>query len=687
MSEPFPLSAALESFPLVVSAIAERSARAAANGAWLAHRPRSRPRGRLPLANLGRRRPGPAPGSRLGECDRARHRPHSAVVQTRPRGPGAGQHPGYPHPPTNATTAIESPWVWWRLEWCGRPSGLGSRGRSVPNCVDTGTVSKPSRETNVRVPVCAAVALDAVAARRGTSRDGTLRTLLVEHVEAQKQLSEDDRLTHVSTLLRYPLHRKKQKLFAEYDLKRAPLTDYEVKTIPVRLRVDQGTVEEARSLAFRLPGQPLRRGPGDYQARLLTDAVMTAIARAEPFDDLFLADLLPLVRQRAALELWHLVVDLTLTRAEREALARAGFGGREERTAELLRDDEEAWHHEQRLRVLRWFARQALRKGDGVANEALLCRGRRSTGMGLEDALEDLGSDLRGAADNYTHALIGDVKVDWHPIGQEGRGGTAVWRAFHRAALEEVPAWLADGANSPLQIEPDHDGWALSVPDGWHSLVRYTRLTALPAPWAQHVAAGRVLELEHGRWRVLWPVTADEQPVGRLDTAFSRCPPEVAGAQRVELLLLESRLPVRVAPRTAVGWGLLTQSEAATVSARAVELTQSHMRKAIGAAARRLTADAVADLEAEISSYAGFAKACARHGVPFKHRHDPYWHWPAPSLAVAMGDPTISDAALSWLGRERVRSWRNRLREAEHAAWRRAIGRFRWRLQQSRPSM
>lgn len=553
----------------------------------------------------------------------------------------------------------------------------------MSNCVDTGTVSKPSHETNVRVPECAAVALDAVAARRGTSRDGTIRSLLVEHVEAQKQLGKDDRLTHVSTLLRYPFHRKKQKLFAEHNLKRFLLADYGVKTISVRLRVDQNVVEEARSLAFRLPGQPLRRGHGDYQARLLTDAVMTAIARAEPFDDPFLVDLLPLVRQRAALELWHLVVELTLTGAEREALARADLGRRGQRTAELLREDEEAWHHEQRLRILRRFARRILGKGDVERNEELFYQGRCATD--LEHDLEELGLDLHEATDNYTHPLIGDVGADWHPIGREGRGGTAVWRASHRAALEEVPAWLADGASSPLQIEPDDDGWALSVPDGWHSLIKYMRDEALPAPWAEHVEAGRVLELEHGRWRVLWPVTADEQPVGRLETAFSGCPTEVAGVRRVELLLLEPYLPVRVAPRMAAGWGLLTQFQAATVCARAVELTQSRMREAIGAAAHRLTADAVADLEAETSSSPGFARACAQHGVQFDHCHDPYWLWAAPPLAVAVDDPDISDAALSWLGKERLRSWRNRLRESEHAAWRRAIERFGGRLQPGSP--
>lgn len=187
-------------------------------------------------------------------------------------------------------------------------------------------------------------------------------------------------------------------------------------------------------------------------------------------------------------------------------------------------------------------------------------------------------------------------------------------------------------------IEMGDDGWALTVPDGWRSLVRYTRLEALPAPWAEHVAAGRVLELEHRKWRVLWPVTGDEEPVNRLDIALGACPDEVPRLQRVELLLLEPRLPLPVPPGRAIRWDLLTRSEADTVLARAVKLTQQRMREAIEAAHTRLTPEAIAELEreAETGSYRGFVEACARHVVAFEHEHDPRWRWPAPSLAAAL---------------------------------------------------
>ncbi|MET9387942.1 hypothetical protein ABZY09_44885 [Streptomyces sp. NPDC002928] len=59
-------------------------------------------------------------------------------------------------------------------------------------------------ETNVRLPPCAFDALAAVMTREGASRDATVRRLLAEHVERQEHEHPDDRLTHISTVLRYP---------------------------------------------------------------------------------------------------------------------------------------------------------------------------------------------------------------------------------------------------------------------------------------------------------------------------------------------------------------------------------------------------------------------------------------------------------------------------------------------------
>jgi hypothetical protein len=128
-------------------------------------------------------------------------------------------------------------------------------------------------ETNVWLPACALAAVKAVAARRGLSRDETIRQLLDEHLEAQELRGSDVRLTHISTVLRYPptLGRRKHRWVPEFGG-------------PLRLRLRPGVADRARAVSLRLPGQ-FQRAHRDYQSRQLTDAVMTAIAVQEPFTD------------------------------------------------------------------------------------------------------------------------------------------------------------------------------------------------------------------------------------------------------------------------------------------------------------------------------------------------------------------------------------------------------------------
>jgi hypothetical protein len=156
-------------------------------------------------------------------------------------------------------------------------------------------------ETNVRLPPCAFDALAVVAARRETSRDETVRQLLSEHVERQEQREADDRLTHISTVLRYPPPPRWRS---------EPRADK-----PLRLRLTPGLIPRAQAVSLRLPGQS-QRAHRDYQGRLLTDAMMTAIAVEEPFTDEFLQGMLPLLRHRSALGLWKLVVAATTTDPE-----------------------------------------------------------------------------------------------------------------------------------------------------------------------------------------------------------------------------------------------------------------------------------------------------------------------------------------------------------------------------------
>ncbi len=99
-------------------------------------------------------------------------------------------------------------------------------------------------ETNVRLPPCAFDALAVVAERRGVSRDEAVRQVLSEHIELQENREPEDRLTHISTVLRYP---------APPRWRSDPRADR-----PLRLRLVSGVVPRARAMSLRLPGQSLR---------------------------------------------------------------------------------------------------------------------------------------------------------------------------------------------------------------------------------------------------------------------------------------------------------------------------------------------------------------------------------------------------------------------------------------------
>ena len=138
-------------------------------------------------------------------------------------------------------------------------------------------------------------------------------------------------------------------------------------------------IARARAVSLRLPGQSLR-AHRDYQSRLLTDAVMTAIAVQEPFADEFLEGLLPLLRHGAAIGLWQLVVAATSTTPEnvirdaaREALSAEESVARRRLllVAEAL-DEEVAWHSPGRFQVAANLARDMLSGANARANEQML---------------------------------------------------------------------------------------------------------------------------------------------------------------------------------------------------------------------------------------------------------------------------------------------------------------------------
>jgi hypothetical protein len=263
----------------------------------------------------------------------------------------------------------------------------------------------------VRVPQAAREALERIARRWRQSLDETMRRLLDEHLAAQEVLDTACRLTHVSTVMRYPL---------PLPGRRQPR-----QGVQLRLRLDAGIADRARDVSLQLPGQHLR-GHRDYQARLLTDAVMTAIARQEPISDEVLDGVMPLLRHGAALGLWRLVTAATSTRSELEVFKRAessrtarmaGEPSNQnlwvERVAAALREEDDvAWHAAYRSEAAQFLARRLL-PVDADAMENVLFEQDSNSWRNLLASPPMAG--FRGREQSF-----------------EGRGGSAVWRAKRR---------------------------------------------------------------------------------------------------------------------------------------------------------------------------------------------------------------------------------------------------------------
>lgn len=356
----------------------------------------------------------------------------------------------------------------------------------------------PGREeTNVRLPPCAFDALAVVSAKRGISRDEAVRQLLGEHVELQENREPEDRLTHVSTVLRYP---------APPRWHGDPRTDRSL-----RLRLAPGMTARARAVSLRLPGQS-PRAHRDYQSRLLTDAVMTAIAVQEPFADEFLEGLLPLLRHGAAAGLWQLAVAATSTVPENviqdaaeEARSQVGgpakpLGARESAArrrlllvAEAL-DEEVAWHSPARFEVAANIARDMLSGASASASEQLLYEQRADW--------DEIRLDLRSGGAFRARYLPGTDGGDL-----SGRGGAAVWRAKRTVEVQDFEEWLiscSGPGTAEREVQPP--GWLVRVPGAWHARVPAAAATGLPEPYVTWVAAGRLLAFPAGRGQGVWPL-------------------------------------------------------------------------------------------------------------------------------------------------------------------------------------
>jgi hypothetical protein len=557
-------------------------------------------------------------------------------------------------------------------------------------------VHPKTTETNVRLPSCAFDALSAVMARDGTSRDATVRRLLAEHVERQEQTDADDRMTHISTVLRYPPPPRWRK---------DPRQDR-----PLRLRADADLLERARAVSLVLPGQ-YQRAFRDYQSRALTDAVMTAIAVAERFTDDFLDGLLPLLHHRAAGNLWRLATAGLCTGPERALLeaavaVRDATAGTPETvldpdTQHLLAvvtalEEDVAWHSPARFQVAANIARELLTGPQAEANERLL----HQEGEGWNDLYLDT---LYANGDRQAHLQRGTTSYDW-----SGRGGGAVWRAERQVSLDNFGDWLT----GPVQTDTAEyvvrpPGWVLTQPPSWHALApEPTHTGRLPQPYATWTDQGRALAFPYCGKQAVWPVRRQPnrpgfEPVPGAEALLAPATglkPE-HGLGYIEALLVDwnhqfdaddepdLRLALDVPVGPAYDFGLISAEERQRAMAEARAATLNSMDEVID-----LLTDG--DCEEADLQYLRQARGNVRQFTHVATRLDPSigarfrvhkatWRWPGLSVAGEFLAGTSTDL-VQWLAT--VAHARSSLitQQSMQQAWTYAFDRYAPRARSSR---
>ncbi|WP_140158041.1 hypothetical protein [Micromonospora sp. NBS 11-29] len=489
----------------------------------------------------------------------------------------------------------------------------------------------PDREeSNVLVPPCALAALMTVAAREGQSRDEMVRRLLLAHVARQEDLPDGERLTHISTVLRYP-GVARWNGDARWEWPRPKR---------LRLRVPAGTLDRLRAVSLQLPGQS-PRAHRDYQARRLTDAVMTAIAVVEPFEDEFLRGLRPLLRHDAAVGLWRLAAAATTTAPELAVHAEADRAREAEEYARhreaLLVDEileDRPWHSPARFDAAAVLARELLTGPAADDNERML---HAQSADGWHERLQDLRH-----ADEFVraHYLGRSSSYTW-----AGRGASAVWRARRAVAMQDFEDWLvADQRSTRHHVRSP--GWRVRMPAGWWAVHAGRWESPVPEPYRGWLDAGRLLAFPVGSRRVVWPLVDGITPV-------SEIAPLIAGARGIadrhisgfiEAVLLDWEhgaetlddcsvpIALRLPAATAYELGLIDVVQYRELAAEAYAMSQQQRMAVIG----QLAADqqgARAALDAALGNARMFARICRRYGIDPPQSARAVWTWPGRPLA------------------------------------------------------
>ncbi|MFE7392204.1 hypothetical protein [Streptomyces sp. NPDC057582] len=233
---------------------------------------------------------------------------------------------------------------------------------------------------------------------------------------------------------------------------------------------------------------------------MLTDAVTTAIAVAEPFTDDFLTGLFPVLRHGAALGLWRLAVAATSNAPEKALLravedVRAGHWrsdtplNPDERhllCVAVALEQDEAWHASKRFRMANAAARRYLTGPRAEDVEQALYEQDDAWNQVYKDWLK---TDWEGRRFRRRHGI---ASYDW-----TGRGGTAVWRAERRVDLEYFEDWLVECTKGdPAAGVMEESGaplWLLHTPAAWFAHAPRSVSGRVPGLYGSWAADGRLL--------------------------------------------------------------------------------------------------------------------------------------------------------------------------------------------------
>lgn len=517
-------------------------------------------------------------------------------------------------------------------------------------------VSKSVMEqTNVRLLPVEAAALEAVRAQRRCSRDRAARDLLSAYVATQAKRAPQDRLTHVTSVLRYP--------------PLPPGRHQPDGRVRVPLRLEPGTSDQIVGLTLRLPGQTSRRGLKHYARSPLAEAICTAVADYHDWEVAGLEGLPKVWTQAAAIGLWRLTVAATLTRPERLAV----LGELEDLDTEaedptvlteLLRNGDLSWHHPWRDEVSLHLARNLLTGSDEEDHMRMLHE--------QGDAFNLLRYDLE-RTDDLDHPYLDGAPL--RPTsGVEGRGGALIWRGRRRLALGTVGSWIVAGPNAPLVVSPPRA--RIAHPSDWVG-VRLAAGPELSKAVADDLENRRVLLLSADNQAVVWPYSVDTaDPIPWFDLVLQallkRTPEEI-----VELVLLDdpSNRTVFLLADEAHDLGFIDGATRDSLVIEAASKTAGRMATILKRAAE-WDPDDYAELVASKGDVERFFELAAKHyerpGIV-----RPWWPWAADSTVQELTDRKHSRARLSKLIEGRARYWKRILEAEMERAGRLAAGRYR----------